>query len=88
MEYQSLEVIASLKKQINDDKIFAQALVLSLKAAKENAADGKLNADLYGALNKLYDDNAWPTTSEDYLRYLKTFAEVVPSENQVPGYTA
>ena len=46
MEYQSLEVIANLKKQISDDKIFAQALVLSLKAAKENAADGKLNADL------------------------------------------
>ncbi|WP_286746930.1 phosphatidylserine decarboxylase [Roseivirga sp. UBA1976] len=88
MEYQSLEVIASLKKQISDDKIFAQALVLSLKAAKENAADGKLNADLYDALNKLYDNNAWPTTSEDYLKYLKTFAEVIPSENQVPGYTA
>lgn len=81
-------VINALKHQISLDQTLSIALKASLVVANNNAKDGQLSPDLYSALNTLYDGNAWPTTDGKYYDYLTEFAEVIPSENQVPGFTA
>ncbi|OEK00252.1 hypothetical protein BFP97_01420 [Roseivirga sp. 4D4] len=87
-EITSAEIIEVLKVQIAKDEVLAVALKESLVLANTGAKNGQLNADLYEALNELYDGNGWPTNANDYYDYLTSFAEVIPSENQVPGYTA
>ncbi|MBO3698097.1 phosphatidylserine decarboxylase [Roseivirga sp. E12] len=84
----SSEIIDVLRKQIANDNVLAVALKESLVLANTGAKNGQLNSDLYQALNELYDGNGWPTNADDYYSYLTSFAEVIPSENQVPTYTA
>ncbi len=84
----SSQIIDELRVQISKDHVLAVALKESLVLADTGAKNGQLNPDLYQALDALYDGNGWPTNEDDYCRYLTAFAEVIPSENQVPSHTA
>ncbi|MCB9232082.1 MAG: phosphatidylserine decarboxylase [Bacteroidia bacterium] len=81
----STKAYRELKKQIKNDEAFAYALQASLMIASEKAWS-QLDADLYNALNDVFQGNGWPTTPEDYLDYIAQYLVLIPNEMDDPEY--
>lgn len=76
-----------LKKQIKSDKVFYEALQISLMVAQQKAY-AELNRDLYHAIDNVFggDNQGWPSTPEDYLNYVEKYLVLIPNEMNDPDY--
>jgi phosphatidylserine decarboxylase len=78
--YESIKVIASLKKKLKQDDKLAEMVVASLRKAKKAGRKG-LKPDLYAALN-------WPEDLDEYFDYLAWFAKWQPQQSTDKAWTA
>ncbi|WP_020570741.1 phosphatidylserine decarboxylase [Neolewinella persica] len=74
-----------LKSQINNDKSFCLSLETSLMIAKSRATK-ELHPDLYHALNNVFGGDGWPTSPDEYLRYVEQYLVLIPNEIDDPMY--
>ncbi|MFK8161869.1 MAG: phosphatidylserine decarboxylase [Lewinella sp.] len=74
-----------LKAQINNDESFSLALQTSLMIAR-NRAKKELNTDLYHAIDNVFSGDGWPTSPDDYLRYVEQYLVLIPNEIDDPMY--
>ncbi|SEC89066.1 Phosphatidylserine decarboxylase [Tenacibaculum sp. MAR_2009_124] len=78
-------VVASLQEILSEDPKMEAALIASLNIAVESAKK-KLNADLYKAIDNVFQGNGWPTTTNHYLDYLDLYVRLIPNESNDPEY--
>lgn len=83
---EDVAVLAPLLEH-GDDSEFVARLVESLAAANERAGNGGLASDLYHALPRGLGLDGWPTTFDEYVRYLIVYGRWLPQESSDPAWT-
>tara|TARA_B100000809_G_scaffold100594_2_gene99190 strand:+ start:610 stop:1893 length:1284 start_codon:yes stop_codon:yes gene_type:complete len=78
-------VVAELQVIIDADEGMRIALLASLNVACIKA-NNTLDKDLYKAMNKELNGNAWPDTIEKYFNYLEQYVKMVPNESLSAEY--
>ncbi|WP_420553338.1 phosphatidylserine decarboxylase [Tenacibaculum aiptasiae] len=78
-------IVEQLKVLLNNNLELKGALISSLMIASGMAKE-KLNDQLYNGLNEVFNNNAWPTTIEDYYDYLDIYVKLVPNEEISENY--
>jgi phosphatidylserine decarboxylase len=68
-----------------DDEKFVTMLLESLKKANDQARNGGLNRAIYDAL-PLEGMNGWPTTFDEYVKYLVLYSRWVPHQSTNPAW--
>ena len=80
-------VVDDLKILLSQSPEMAQCLEASIVIASEKA-QADLNADLYQAIDRVFDGKGWPKTIETYYDYLDLYVRLVPNEESDPAYPA
>lgn len=68
-----------------DDEAFVAQLLQSLNKANDLAKDGGLDLAIYDAL-PLEGMNGWPTTFDEYVKYLVLYSRWVPHQSTNPAW--
>lgn len=68
-----------------DDEKFVTMLLESLKKANDQARNGGLDPAIYDAL-PLEGMNGWPTTFDEYVKYLVLYSRWVPHQSTNPAW--
>ena len=68
-----------------DDETFVTMLLESLKKADDQARNGGLDRAIYDAL-PLEGMNGWPTTFDEYVKYLVLYSRWVPHQSTKPAW--
>jgi len=73
----SFQVVQQLSNLLDADEKMKETLLLSLDMAVTKAKQ-HLNKELYLAINFVFHNNGWPTTVNNYLKYLDLYARLIP----------
>jgi phosphatidylserine decarboxylase precursor len=85
------EVVKKLKHLLDKHPQMKSDLETSLQqAVKLSTSKGNgnipLNENLYWAINNELGGHGWPTTAEEYYKYLDHYVRIVPNESNDPDY--
>ncbi len=78
-------VVEKLKTILAQSPELKTALESTLKAAVTQAKK-YLNAELYHAIDHVFQCNGWPTTADAYLDYIDIYVRLIPNESNAPNF--